>query len=111
MGDYAVIAADGSQSFGTFDRYKPARQLHVKLSKKRSVNLICMHGCGCVYRAIVKGGRYQTGVKWGPTHVGWRRSETCPKHTGSQPVSKKAMTDPFNLIARTSPGAGEESKP
>ena len=96
MSDYSVVAANGSKSFGTFDRYGPARKLHAELSKKQTVNLICLHTCGCVYRAIVKG-RTLRPAQWGhkfgpfemaPTHTGWRRAEACEEHKRSAPSRK-----------------------
>ena len=83
MADYHVIAADGSASFGTFDKYKPARELHEKLSRKRSCNLLSLHGCGCVYRALCNGDR----------HVGWRRSESCAEHVRALPINKNHLVD------------------
>lgn len=87
MTDYCVVAADGSRSFGTFDKYGLAIQLHSKLSKKQSVNLLCLHGCGCVYRAIVKGWTSKsTGTEYEATHTGWRRAEACAKHKRAVPL-------------------------
>ena len=91
MSDYSVIAADGSGSLGVFDNYKSARTLHAKLSKTRSVNLLCMHGCGCIYRAIVKG--RHTDLAVGPRHTGWRRSEACPRHRRAPPFEKHGLDD------------------
>lgn len=83
MSDYHVIAVDGSQSYGTFDRYRPAREHHAKLSKTKTVNLICMHTCGCTYRALVKFDR----------HVGWRRAEACSRHKRAAPFEKYGLDD------------------
>lgn len=83
MSDYSVVAADGSCSYGTFDRYRPARELHEELGRTKNVNPVCMHKCGCMYRAIVKHER----------HTGWRRSEPCGCHRRAFPFKKYGLDD------------------
>lgn len=96
MSEYTVIASDRSESFGTFDKYPPALALYKKLEKKRSVGLTCLHGCGCLYRAIMKGGLWGWGAENYEVkrqHVGWRRAEACDRHKRSPPMKKRGQVD------------------
>lgn len=87
MKEFIVLLATDQSTVGVFSTFKEAIVAYRK--DKRSCNLLCMHPCGCVFRAIIKGrhapkyyDKKRARRREKRIVTGWRSSERCPAHGG-----------------------------
>jgi hypothetical protein len=96
VSDFSVVGVFDNKTYGVFDNYRDAREFYGNPSRREysyndeARDILCMHPCGCLYRAVFEKVRVMRGksfttreaLEW--RHTQWTRTIPCKRHDRSE---------------------------